>query len=157
MTIRHACFVNILLLALARASWINRDKEGIFLFNDTLYTFYLWLYGIRHIINNHSDNQRVNLLLPLHGLLFLISNMGYFICTIPWTAHIMDFVTPVMEHWLEWEMAKWVHHEGSIQWPITPWADALPWSYISLPDTYEIITPFYLHNKKTTKQNKQKN
>ena len=27
--------------------------------------------------------------------------------------HTMAFVTPVMEHWLEWEIAQWVHHEGS--------------------------------------------
>ena len=32
----------------------------------------------------------------------------------------MAFVTPVMEHWLEREIAQWVHHEGSIQRPIAP-------------------------------------
>ena len=42
------------------------------------------------------------------------------------------FFTPVREHWLEWKIAQWVHHEGSIQWLVAPWADALPWSYISL-------------------------
>ena len=31
----------------------------------------------------------------------------------------MAFVTPVMEHWLERQIAQWVHHEGSIQPPIT--------------------------------------
>ena len=38
-------------------------------------------------------------------------------------AHISAFVTPVVEQWLEWEIAQWVHHEGSIQRPITPWAN----------------------------------
>ena len=33
--------------------------------------------------------------------------------------------TPVMEHWLEWEIAQWVNHEGSIQRLIAPWANAL--------------------------------
>ena len=28
-------------------------------------------------------------------------------------AHITAFVTPVVEHWLEREIAQWVHHEGS--------------------------------------------
>ena len=28
--------------------------------------------------------------------------------------------TPVMEHWLEQEIAQWVHHEGSIQGPTVP-------------------------------------
>ena len=27
-------------------------------------------------------------------------------------AHTTVFVTPVMEHWLEREIAQWVHHEG---------------------------------------------
>ena len=30
----------------------------------------------------------------------------------------MAFVTPVVEHWLEREIAQWVHHEGSIRRPI---------------------------------------
>ena len=32
-------------------------KEGNVLFNDTLNTFYLRLYGIRHMIKNHSDSH----------------------------------------------------------------------------------------------------
>ena len=45
-------------------------------------------------------------------------------------AHTMAFVTPVVEHWLKRKIAQWFHNEGLIQWPIAPWADALPWSYI---------------------------
>ena len=44
-------------------------KEGNVLFNDALNTFYLWLYGIRHVVKDHSDSKRGNLLMP-HGLLF---------------------------------------------------------------------------------------
>ena len=40
------------------------------------------------------------------------------------TTHTMAFVTPVVEHWLEWEIALWVHHEGLIRWSIAPWANA---------------------------------
>ena len=29
--------------------------------------------------------------------------------------HTTAFVTPVVEHWLEREIAQWVHHEGSIR------------------------------------------
>ena len=36
------------------------------------------------------------------------------------TAHTMTFVTPVMEHWLEREIAQWVPHEGSIRRSIAP-------------------------------------
>ena len=64
-------------------------------------------------------------------------------------AHTTAFVTPVVEHWLEREIAQWVHpmndrsddpshhewtllprsyislHEGSIRRPIAPWVNAL--------------------------------
>ena len=32
---------------------------------------------------------------------------------------------PVVEHWLDREIAQWVHHKGSIRRPIAPWANAL--------------------------------
>ena len=59
-------------------------NEGNVLFNDTLNTFYLRLYGVRHMVKDQSDSERVNPLL-LYGLLFLISSKGSFICTIPQT------------------------------------------------------------------------
>ena len=64
-------------------------------------------------------SERRNLHLVLHGPLFPISSKGSFICTIP--DSIVLSMTFVMEHWLYWEIAQWVHHEGSIWWPITPW------------------------------------
>ena len=36
----------------------NARKEGNVLFNDTLNTFYLRLYGIRHMVKDHSDSER---------------------------------------------------------------------------------------------------
>ena len=59
-------------------------KEGNVLFNDTLNTFYLRLYGVRHMVKNHSDSERGNLL-PPHRLLFPINRKGSFICIIPQT------------------------------------------------------------------------
>ena len=32
----------------------------------------------------------------------------------------MAFATPVVEHWLEREIAQWFHHEESIRRPIAP-------------------------------------
>ena len=61
------------------------EREKCFLFNDTLNTFYLWLYGVRHMVKDYSDSERGNPLPPLHGLLFSISSKGSFICTIPQT------------------------------------------------------------------------
>ena len=39
------------------------------LFNDALNIFYLRLYGVRHMVKDHSDSERGNPL-PPHGLPF---------------------------------------------------------------------------------------
>ena len=36
----------------------GRRKKGDVLFNDALNTFYLRLYGGRHMVKNHSDSER---------------------------------------------------------------------------------------------------
>ena len=54
-------------------------KEGNVLFNDATNTFYLRLYDVGHMVKDHSYSVRVN---PLYGLLFPISSMCSFICTI---------------------------------------------------------------------------
>ena len=46
-------------------------KEANVLFNNSLNTFYLRLYGIRYMLNDHSDSEKGNPL-PPHGLLFPI-------------------------------------------------------------------------------------
>ena len=87
------------------------------------------------MVKDHSDSERGNLL-PPHGLLFPINNQGFFYMHHPTDrmAHTTAFITPVVEHWLEWEIAQWVylmkdrsddpsHHERTL----------LPRSYISLP------------------------
>ena len=47
-------------------------------------TFYLRLYGVRHMVKDHSDSEKGNPL-PPHRLLLLINSKGSFICTIPQT------------------------------------------------------------------------
>ena len=49
-----------------------KKEEGNVLFNDELNTFYLRLYGIKHMVKDHSSKERGNQLLP-HGL-FTLSN-----------------------------------------------------------------------------------
>ena len=61
-----------------------RERERNVLFNDALNTFYLRLYGVRHMVKDHSDSEKGNPL-PPHRLLFPISSKGSFICTIPQT------------------------------------------------------------------------
>ena len=59
-------------------------KEGNVLFNNALNTFYLRLYGVGHMVKDHSDSDTANPL-PPHGILFAISSKGSFIYTIPQT------------------------------------------------------------------------
>ena len=62
----------------------NMERERNVLFNDALNTFYLRLYGIRHMVKDNSDSEKGNPL-PPHRLLLSINSKGYFICTIPQT------------------------------------------------------------------------
>ena len=82
-------------------------KEGLkCLINDALNTFYLLLYGVRHMVKDHSDSEKGNPL-PSHGLLFPISSKDSFICIIPVRlTHTTALVTPDVEHWLEQEIAQ---------------------------------------------------
>ena len=41
--------------------------EGNVLFNSALNTFYLWLYGVRYMVKDHSESKRGNMLPPLHA------------------------------------------------------------------------------------------
>ena len=60
------------------------ERKGNGLFNDTLNTFYLQLYGVGQMVKDRSDSERGKPL-PPHGLLFPINSNGSFICTIPQT------------------------------------------------------------------------
>ena len=79
------------------------------------------LVRVGHMVKDHSDSERGDLL-PPHGILFLINSkvLFYMHHPIDRIAHTMAFVTPVVEHWLEREIAQWVHQEGLIRRPIAP-------------------------------------
>ena len=80
-----------------------KERERNVLFNDTLNTFYLWLYGVIYMVI-YMDSEKGNPL-PPHRLLLSINSKGSFICTIPdRITHTTAFVTPVVEHWLEREI-----------------------------------------------------
>ena len=59
-------------------------KEGNVLFHDAHNTFYLRLYGVGHMVKDHTYSERGNPL-PPYGLSFLISRKRSFICIIPQT------------------------------------------------------------------------
>ena len=58
------------------------------------------------MVKDHSYSEKGNPL-PPHRLLLSINSKGSFICTR--ITHTAAFVTPVVEHWLEREIAQWVH------------------------------------------------
>ena len=64
---------------IGRSSTARRDldKEG----RKEMFWFYLRLYGVGHMVKDHSDSERGNPL-PPHRLLFPISSKGSFICII---------------------------------------------------------------------------
>ena len=64
-----------------QAQEVRHTQTGNGLVNDTLNTFYLRVYGVGHMVKDHSDNKRGNLL-PPHGLLLSNSSKGSFICNI---------------------------------------------------------------------------
>ena len=118
----------------SRSSSVKRNKKEMFYLTTHSTHFYLRLYGVRHMVKDHSDSEKGNPL-PPHRLFFPISSKCSFICTIPdRITHTTAFVTPVVEHWLVREIAQWLnpmkdrsddpsHHERTL----------LPRSYISLP------------------------
>ena len=85
----HVCmplcvYVFICMYVCIDACMYERKKERNVLFNDALNTFYLRLYGVRHMVKDHSDSEKGNPL-PPHRLLLSINSKGSFICTIPQT------------------------------------------------------------------------
>ena len=69
------------------SNWKTKYKEGrkemFYLMTHTTH-YILRLYGVRHMVKDHSDSERGNPL-PPHGLLFSINSKGSFIYTIPQT------------------------------------------------------------------------
>ena len=114
----------------------------MFLFKDALNTFYLRLYGVGRMLKDHSGSERGNPL-PPHGLLFPIHSKGSFIYIHHPTGritHTTAFVTPVVGHWLEREIAQWVHSmKDRSDDPSHHERTLLPRSYISL----EVITTVF--------------
>ena len=99
-----------------------RGKEGgNVLFNDALNTFYLRLYGVRHMVEDHPESERDNPL-PPHGLLFPINSKGSFICS----SHRQDCTYHSLCYTSRGALAGTRNssmgppHEGSIRRPIAP-------------------------------------
>ena len=106
---RMSLITEAFLASLCQVSWLKQkprwlESGGNVLFYNALNSFYLWLYG------KAALGKRVNQLPLLHGLLFLISSKGSFICTIQERiVYSTYFVTPAVKNWLEQKKnAQWV-------------------------------------------------
>ena len=115
---------NACLLVLGVYCWnkiVHQWREVNVLFNDALNTFYLQLYGVGHMVKNHSDSERGNPLLQ-HGLLFPISSKGSLYAP----SHKQDSTTHSLCYTSCGALAGARNssmdppHEGSIRRPIVP-------------------------------------
>ena len=61
------------------------------------------------MVNDHSDSEKGNPLPPHRQLLSINSKVFYMHHPTDRITHTTTFVTPVVEHWLEREIAQWVH------------------------------------------------
>ena len=94
------------------------QEEGRVLFNDTLNTFCLWLYGVRLMVNDYSDSERERketCCCHYMGYSFQLAarNLLYAPFHRQNSTYHIAFVISVVEHWMEREPAQWVHQEGS--------------------------------------------
>ena len=107
-----------------------RRKEGNVLINDALNTFYLRLYGVRHMVKDHSDSQKGNPL-PPHGYSFRLTARVLLYAP----SHRQDCTYHGLCYTrLEREIAQWVHPmKDRSDDPSHHERTLLPRSYISLP------------------------
>ena len=114
-------------------SLIEEGRKGMF-YLTTHSTHFIYDYMASDMVKDNSDSESGNPL-PPHGLLFPISSKRFFYMHHPTDriTHNMAFVTPVVEQWLDREIAQWVHTmKDRSDDPSHHERTLLPQSYISL-------------------------
>ena len=112
------------------------NNEGNVLFNDALNTFYLRLYGVTpYLVKDHFAREETRC---CHmGYSFRLAARVLLYAPSHRIAHTTVLVTPVMEHWLEREIAQWVHPtKDRSDDPSHHERTLLPRSYISLHQSW---------------------
>ena len=94
----------------ANTEGYEREREREMFYLTTHSTHFIYGYMASVNIKDHSDSEKGNPL-PPHRLLLSINSKGSFYMHHPTDriTHTTAFVTPVVEHWLEREIAQWVH------------------------------------------------
>ena len=67
------------------------------------------LFGVRHMGRNHSDSERGNRCRHMGYSFRLAARVLLYAPSYRQDSTYHGFVTPVVEHWLEREIAQWVH------------------------------------------------
>ena len=99
----------------------SMERERKVLFNDVLNTFYLRLYGVRHMVKDHSDSEKGNPL-PPYRLLLSINSKG----SLNAPSHRQDSTYHGLCYTSRGALAGTRNssmgspHEGSIRRPIAP-------------------------------------
>ena len=81
-----------------------------------------FIYGYIRV-KDHSDSESETCCRHMGYSFWLRARVLYMYHPTDRITFTTVFVTPVVEHWLEREIAQWVHHEGSTRRPITSWAN----------------------------------
>ena len=69
------------------------------------------------MVKDHSVGEKGKLTVSTKWATLSKSQQGIFYMHHPTDriVHTTAFITPVVEHWLKHEIARWIHNEGSIQ------------------------------------------
>ena len=86
----------------------TKRKEGNVLFNDTLNTFYLRLYVIRHMVKNHKIAREDIRCHHMGNTFRLAARVHLYVSFHRQDNTYHSLCTPVVEHWLERKIAQWV-------------------------------------------------
>ena len=92
--------VRMLLLFFETARISGFGLEENVLFNDTVHTFYLCLYGAGHMVKDYSDSERGNRK-PAATIFYWQRGMFYMHQITDRIVYTTAFVTPVVEHCLQ--------------------------------------------------------
>ena len=124
-------------ICIVTVSLSEREREMFYLTTHSTH-FYVGLYGVRHMVKDHSDSEKGNPLPPHYRLTARVLLYG--------PSHRQDNTYHGLCYTSRGALAGTRNssmgppHEGSIRRPIAPWANALPLSYVPLRITEWILT-----------------
>ena len=90
----------------------RKKEEGNVLFNDALNTFYLRLYGVRHMVKDDSDRREETRCRHMGYSFVLAARVLLYASSYRQDNTYHGLISPVVEHWLEREIAQSFHKKA---------------------------------------------